>query len=127
MPYDARHALEHPEVAAWALGALDPDDAAGFEEHLRSCPQCQEQAAEFDPVARSLSLAAPANVPPPDLLAKTLAAVRYAAESRAGAEPEPGLAPGLVAPEQPPESTAGRRSGAEAQAPTRVYPIPQPQ
>ena len=26
MPYDAQHALEHPEVGAWVLGALDADD-----------------------------------------------------------------------------------------------------
>ena len=126
MPYDAQHALEHPETAAWALGALDPDDSAAFEEHLRSCQQCQEQAAEFAPVARSLTLAAPADIPPPDLLTKTLAAVRYAAmaESRTETEPEPEPRPELDAPGHPPASTASRRSGAEDQAPTRVYPIP---
>ena len=124
MPYDAQHALEHPEAAAWALGALDPDDAAVFEDHLQSCEQCQEQAAEFAPVAQSLALAAPANIPPPDLLNKTLAAVRYAmAESRTKPEPEPEL----DAPEHRSRSKASRRSGAEDQAPTRVYPIPQRQ
>jgi len=129
MPYDAQHALEHPEVAAWALGALDPDDSAAFEEHLQSCQQCQEQAAEFAPVARSLTLAAPADIPPPDLLSKTLAAVRYAAmaESRTEPEPEPGPRPEFDAPEHPSTSKASRRSGAEDQAPTRVYPIPQRQ
>ncbi len=91
MPYDAGHALQHPEAAAWALTALDPDDVAAFEEHLRSCEQCQEQVAEFAPVARSLALAAPADIPPPGLLNTTLAAVRYAAEteSRTDGEPEP--------------------------------------
>jgi hypothetical protein len=126
MPYDAQHALEHPETAAWALGALDPDDSAAFEEHLQSCQQCQEQAAEFSPVARSLTLAAPADIPPPDLLSKTLAAVRYAAmtESRIEPEPEPEPRPGLDVPGHPPASRASRRSGGEDQAPTRVYPIP---
>src|SRR5271166_6980806 len=105
MPYDAQHALEHPEAAAWALGALDPDDAAVFEDHLQSCEQCQEQAAEFAPVAQSLALAAPANIPPPDLLNKTLAAVRYAmAESRTKPEPEPEL----DAPEHRSRSKASR-------------------
>jgi hypothetical protein len=93
MPYDAQHALEHPEPAGWTLGALDPDDAAAFEEHLRTCEQCQAEVTEFAPVAESLSLAAPAAEPPDDLFYKTMAAVQYAvmAESRPVAEPE--LAP----------------------------------
>jgi hypothetical protein len=124
MPYDAQHALEHPEVAAWALGALDPDDSAAFGEHLQSCQQCQEQAAEFSPVARSLTLAAPADIPPPDLLSKTLAAVRYAAMAESRTEPEPEPRPELDSPEHASGSKASRRSGAEDQAPTRVYPIP---
>jgi hypothetical protein len=58
MAYDAQRAIEHPEAAGWALGALDPGDAAAFEEHLRSCDQCQAEIAEFRPVAESLPLAA---------------------------------------------------------------------
>ena len=34
MPFDMDHALEHPDAAGCVLGALDPDDAASFEEHL---------------------------------------------------------------------------------------------
>lgn len=120
MPYDAQHALEHPETAGWALGALDPDDTAAFEEHLQSCQQCQEQTAEFAPVVRSIVLAAPADIPPPDLLAKTLAAVRNAAraDSPAEPEPEPGLRPEPDVAQQHP---ASRRPPAGDQAPTRIY------
>jgi hypothetical protein len=126
MPYDAQHALEHPETAGWALGALDPDDAAAFEEHLQSCQQCQEQTAEFAPVARSLTLAAPADIPPPDLLDRTLAAVRHAAlaEGSAEPEPEPNPRPELDVPKHHPTS---RRPAAEDQAPTRIYSIAQHQ
>jgi hypothetical protein len=126
MPYDAQHALEHPETAGWALGALDADDAAVFEEHLQSCPQCQEQAAEFVPVVRSIALAAPADVPPPDLLAKTLAAVRNAAraDSPAEPEPEPGPRAELNVPQQHP---ASRRPAAGDQASTRIFSIAQHQ
>ena len=60
MVYDARHALEHPEVAGWALGSLDPDDVAAFEQHLQTCDQCRGEVAEFTPVAKSLALSAPA-------------------------------------------------------------------
>jgi hypothetical protein len=88
--YDARHALEHPETAGWALGTLDPDDAAAFSEHLRSCEQCQAEVAEFTPVAESLPLAAPSAEPPDDLFYKTMAAVQYAvmAEGQPATEPE---------------------------------------
>ncbi len=93
MPYDAQHAVEHPDTAGYVLGALDSDDLAAFEEHLATCEQCRAEVDEFSPVAESLSLAAPAAEPPDDLLFKTLAAVQYAAmaESRPAVEPE--LAP----------------------------------
>jgi len=78
VPYDVNHALEHPDVAGWVLGALDPADAAAFETHLGSCHHCQAAVAEFEPVARSLRLAAPAAEPPADLQARTVAAVQYA-------------------------------------------------
>ena len=106
MPYDMQHALEHPEVAGWALAALDPDDATAFEEHLRSCEQCQAEVAGFAPVARSLALAAPAAGPPPDLELKTVAAVRYALMAEGRTEPEPG--PELVAPKPSSRSKASR-------------------
>jgi hypothetical protein len=79
MVYDARHALEHPEVAGWALGSLDPDDVAAFEYHLQTCEQCPGEVAEFTPVAKSLALAAPAVEPPASLELKVVAAVQYAA------------------------------------------------
>jgi Putative zinc-finger len=79
MVYDARHALEHPEVAGWALGSLDPDDMAAFERHLQRCDQCRGEVAEFSPVAKSLVLAAPVVEPPADLELKVVAAVQYAA------------------------------------------------
>lgn len=85
MVYDAQHALEHPDAAGWALGALDPDDLAAFEEHLQSCEQCPAEAAEFASVARSLPLAAPAAEPPADLDLKVVAAVQYAAMAESAA------------------------------------------
>jgi hypothetical protein len=93
MVYDARHALEHPEVAGWALGSLDPDDVAAFEQHLQTCEQCRGEVAEFTPVAESLALSAPAVEPPADLELKVVAAVQYAAmadsAAASSAVPEP--------------------------------------
>ena len=83
--YDAGHALEHPEVAGWALGSLDPDDVAAFEQHLQTCEQCRGEVAEFTPVARSLALAAPAVEPPVGLDRKVVAAVQHAALAESAA------------------------------------------
>jgi hypothetical protein len=83
--YDARHALEHPEVAGWALAVLDPDDAAAFKRHLQTCEQCQVEVAEFTPVARSLPLAASAVEPPAGLELAVVAAVQYAAMAQSAA------------------------------------------
>ena len=113
MPYDAQHALEHPEVAGLALGALDSDDTAAFGEHLHSCGQCQAQVAEFDRVARSLALAVPAAEPPPDLEFKTLAAVQYAVTAESRTQPGPAAQPEAAArpePAAPKPSPAGKAS-----------------
>jgi hypothetical protein len=87
MVYDAQHALEHPEVAGWALGSLDPDDVAAVGQHLQTCEQCRGEVAEFSPVAGSLALAAPAVEPPAGLDLKVVAAVRYAAMAESAAPP----------------------------------------
>jgi|SRR5690242_635842 anti-sigma factor RsiW len=93
MVYDARHALEHPEVAGWALGSLDPGDVPAFEQHLQTCEQCRGEVAEFTPVAESLALAAPAVEPPAGFELKVVAAVQYAAMAESAATvsavPEP--------------------------------------
>jgi anti-sigma-K factor RskA len=78
MPYDVNHALAHPDVAGWALGALDPDDARAFGEHLQSCEECQAAVAEFETVAVTFNRAAPEIEPPADLVAKSMAAVQFA-------------------------------------------------
>ena len=78
-PYDTHPALGHPEAAAWALGALDAPEAEAFGEHLASCSECQGAVAEFESVARALKYPVPADEPPSDLEARTVAAVQYAA------------------------------------------------
>jgi hypothetical protein len=93
MVYDAQHALEHPEVAGWALGSLDPDDVAAVGQHLETCEQCRGEVAEFIPVAESLALAAPAVEPPAGLGFKVVAAVQYAAMAEGAATPSVPEAP----------------------------------
>ena len=82
-PRDPDPQLAHPEAAGWVLGILGPGDAGRFAAHLRSCPDCRAAVAELTPTAGMLKAAAPVGLPPPDLQARTLAAVRQAAaESR---------------------------------------------
>jgi hypothetical protein len=111
VPYDVNHVLRHAEIAGWALGALDPVDAAAFEAHMRSCGQCQAAAAELEPVAKALGRAAPAVEPPDDLGARTIARVLAAAT---GAQDATRVRP----------IPAAFRIEADEQDATRVRPIP---
>ncbi|MEV6396086.1 zf-HC2 domain-containing protein [Streptomyces sp. NPDC051907] len=45
----------HRDVAAYALGVLEPADAFRFEEHLSDCVQCAVQLSDFTAVASALS------------------------------------------------------------------------
>ena len=122
MVYDAQHALEHPEVAGWALGSLDPDDMAVFEQHVQTCEQCRGEVAEFTSVAASLALAAPAVEPPADLEFKVVAAVQYAAMAESAAtssipdslQRQPRLTPSQA--QQPGPTAGGTFTG-----PTRCF------
>ncbi len=42
-------------LGAYALDAVDPDEAAELEEHLRACPQCRAELAEHQSVAALLA------------------------------------------------------------------------
>jgi len=79
LPRDPDPALAHPEAAGWSLGILDGFDAERFAGHLRCCPDCQAAVTELGPAARMLHSAAPADVPPPGMRARTLASVAQAA------------------------------------------------
>ncbi|MFI1395742.1 anti-sigma factor family protein [Streptomyces sp. NPDC020681] len=62
----------HQDVAAYALGVLEPADAFRFEEHLTECVMCTVQLSDFTQVSSSLAdLAGPGGVetrPSPRLL-----------------------------------------------------------
>ncbi|WP_405603971.1 zf-HC2 domain-containing protein [Streptomyces sp. NBC_01410] len=45
----------HRDVAAYALGVLEPADAFRFEEHLAECMMCTVQLSDFTSVAASLA------------------------------------------------------------------------
>ncbi|MFF0729043.1 zf-HC2 domain-containing protein [Streptomyces sp. NPDC004134] len=69
----------HPDVGAYAIGALEHDEAERFEEHLAGCERCAAALAELVPVADMLADVPPPQEPPPgalDRLLTELTAVR---------------------------------------------------
>jgi anti-sigma factor RsiW len=83
-------------VGAYALGALEPAERADVERHLRECPACAAEAAEFAGLPPLLAL-----VPPEDLDAEPI-------------EPSPGMfermAAAAAAEKRAADRTAQRRS-----------------
>ncbi len=61
MALDLDDTVAHADVAGWVLEALDPADSRTFEEHLRSCDQCQAAVAELEPVAKAPRQSGPGN------------------------------------------------------------------
>lgn len=75
---DDRH--EHDDcgadVAAYALGALEPGEAQALEEHLASCAACRDELASLQGVADALPLAAPPLAVPRGLKRRVMSTVR---------------------------------------------------
>jgi anti-sigma-K factor RskA len=74
--------MSHPDsgsprdlAAAYALGALEPDEARRFEGFLAGSPEAQREVAEFREVAALLALGEVETVPGPDLRDRVLARV----------------------------------------------------
>jgi anti-sigma-K factor RskA len=73
---------EWPALGAYALGALEPDERARVDEHLRACPVCAAELAEFEALPGLLDRVRPedlevAPVPPSaDLFDRVAAAAR---------------------------------------------------
>jgi anti-sigma-K factor RskA len=55
-------------AAAYALGALDADERAAFEQHLTTCATCRAEADELRETAAMLAHAAPTREVPPSAL-----------------------------------------------------------
>jgi anti-sigma-K factor RskA len=79
--------MSHPEqespldlAAAYALGALAPEEARRFEAYLAGSPEAQREVAEYREVAALLALAGPEPVPAPGLRDRVIARGRPASE-----------------------------------------------
>src|SRR5215218_495026 len=65
-----------PNLAAFALGGLEPEEAAEVRRHLASCPGCQKELEEIETVRHSLEAAPPPAAPPAYLKDEILSRVR---------------------------------------------------
>ena len=54
------HTAFQDNLAAYALGALDPEETAALEAHLQTCESCRDELADY----RQVSSALPASLPP---------------------------------------------------------------
>jgi hypothetical protein len=75
----------HPNLAAFALGGLEPEEAAEVRLHLASCSGCQKELRELEEVNHALEAApSPSADPPAYLKDEILAHVRasFRAEER---------------------------------------------
>jgi anti-sigma factor RsiW len=66
----------HDQVAGYALGVLDADERAAFEEHLEQCERCRDEAAALAETASALAYAVEGPAPPDALRGRILAAAR---------------------------------------------------
>jgi anti-sigma-K factor RskA len=74
----------HDLTAAYALDALDPDEAEAYERHLGQCEECREQLAALSESATALAFGAVSPAPPAGLRESILDA---AAAERANVVP----------------------------------------
>jgi anti-sigma-K factor RskA len=94
------HSRWADDVGAYLLGALEPDEAAAFEQHLAGCETCRRDVADLQVAADALPVSVPIVSPPAALKDRIMAVVGQEAELLAAA--------GGPA-DRPPERTRRRR------------------
>lgn len=106
-------------AAGYALDALDAEDRARVERHVRRCPACANLLAEERRVVALLPLAAAPAAPPPDVKVALFARIAHAQRAATVEAPASlALPPTLTIPSSRP---APRTAG---EAPAAVVPAP---
>lgn len=77
------HERWRDDVAAYMLGALEPDEATALERHLERCDLCREQARWLRPAVRALPEGVERLKPPAGLRDRVLAEAEIAPRSSA--------------------------------------------
>jgi anti-sigma-K factor RskA len=77
------------DLAAYALGALDHEEAARLERHLEACEACTARLRWLSPAIDLLPATVPQRTPPSSLRENLLTTVRAEAAPSALTEPEP--------------------------------------
>jgi hypothetical protein len=86
-PSDQREHGCGDDVAAYALGALEPGEARALEAHLATCAVCRDELASLQGGADALSLATPQVAVPRGLRRRVMSAIREEARSAPGSAP----------------------------------------
>jgi hypothetical protein len=73
------------DVASYLLGALPPEELAGFQAHLDDCPICRRDVEELKVAAYALPIGVEPVSPPPALKGRIMSVVRSEAELLAAA------------------------------------------
>jgi negative regulator of sigma E activity len=89
----ARHTATRDLLGAFALGAVDPEEAATVRAHLATCAECQAEMSELWLAVDSLPGMIEPMEPPPALRDRIAAAVMAEAAATAPAPPAPSAAP----------------------------------
>ena len=75
------------DIAAYALGVLEPDEAVAVRAHLETCAVCRDELSAFGAVVDALPLGVPQQAPPRSLKRRVMAAVQAEAREAAPARP----------------------------------------
>lgn len=73
---DSDHKRWSEDLAAYMLGALEPDEAAQLERHLDGCERCREEMRWLEPAVHSLPESVGRQEPPKQLRQSLMAEVR---------------------------------------------------
>jgi anti-sigma-K factor RskA len=77
-------------VAAYVLGALEPDEAAAFRRHIADCAACREEVAAFEQVTEALPTAGGVYAVPKDLKRRVMREVRADPKQQTARRPDLG-------------------------------------
>jgi anti-sigma factor RsiW len=86
---ETNHERWTEDVAAYLLGALEPDEAAALERHTAGCERCQAEIRWMTPAVDALPESVARLEPPRELRERVMAEVRFDAEPEAVFKDDP--------------------------------------